>query len=105
MIRRLATSVCPLDSFGTAILVGLCRTRPGGTLFQFTTIVQPNPVGGGRHATVLTPDTEWEFEVVLTGDNTNTITARWALSFERGWSENESEMLERIHVRRLSGRA
>jgi len=59
--------------------------------------VQPNPVGTGLPPNVLVPG-EYEFELLLSGDNTDTVRTRWRLSFEPFWSDDEAPMLAAISL-------
>ncbi len=73
--------------------------EPGKTLFKFSTIVQPNPVGGRTLPPNIVEPGAYEFELVLAGDNTNTLPKRWHLKFEPDWSDDETTMLGRITIK------
>lgn len=66
-------------------------------VFRFSTIVQPNPVAGDVVPNLLPPG-DYEFELLLSGDNTNTLRQRWGLSFTPFWSDDESVMLGSVRI-------
>jgi hypothetical protein len=67
------------------------------TFFMFTTVVQPNAVATGSPPNVLEAG-DYEFELMMTGDNVKPVRTTWRLSFLEEWSEDESEMLKRIVI-------
>jgi hypothetical protein len=71
------------------------------TWVQFTTLVQPNPVGNIGYPNVKGAG-DYEFELKMVADNLRAVTKRWALSFDSSWSNDEATMLGRISVRALS---
>lgn len=62
------------------------------TVLLLDTAVQPNIVSEGEIPNVIEPG-KYEFELILSGVNTNFIRKRWVLEFDENWTENESEML------------
>jgi hypothetical protein len=62
------------------------------TVLRLDTAVQPNIVSEGEIPNVIEPG-KYEFELILSGINTNFIRKRWLLEFDENWTENESEML------------
>jgi len=82
----------------------LCVFTPnsaGDTWVQFTTLVQPNPVGNIGYPNVQKAG-DYEFELTMVGDNLRAVTKRWALSFDSSWSNDQATMLGRIRVWELS---
>lgn len=76
-------------------------TINNGTILKLDTMVQPNTVAGGNLPNVVLPG-QYEFEVMISGNNVKPLTKRWSLEFGRAWSEDESEMLGRIKIVELS---
>jgi hypothetical protein len=68
-----------------------------GTILKLDTMVQPNPVAGGDLPNVILPG-KYNFEVMISGNNVKPLTKRWSLEFKNAWSEDESEMLNRIKI-------
>ena len=66
------------------------------TVLRLDTAVQPNRVSGGAIPNVIEPG-KYEFELVLSGKNSNVIRKRWLLKFSEDWSDVENEML-RDHI-------
>jgi hypothetical protein len=64
------------------------------TVLRLDTIVQPNRVSGGEIPNVIEPG-KYEFELMLSGVNSNFIRKRWLLEFDENWSDDENEMLTR----------
>ena len=69
----------------------------GETTLKLDTMVQPNPVAGGGLPNVIKPG-DYEFEIMVSGDNIKPITKKWHLIFDGTWSEDEQEMLSE-HIR------
>lgn len=63
------------------------------TVLRLDTVVQPNRVSNGEVPNVIEPG-KYEFELMLSGRNSNVIKKRWMLEFDENWSDIESEMLE-----------
>jgi hypothetical protein len=81
----------------------LCVFSPntmGETWVQFTTLVQPNPVGNIGYPNVQKAG-GYELELTLVGDNVRPVTKRWSLAFDSSWSNDEATMLGRIRVREI----
>ncbi|MFA5925764.1 MAG: hypothetical protein WC831_02425 [Parcubacteria group bacterium] len=62
------------------------------TILRLDTAVQPNRVSDGEIPNVIEPG-KYEFELILSGVNSNFIRKRWILEFKKNWSDDESEML------------
>lgn len=62
------------------------------TRLLLDTAVQPNRVGDGEIPNMIEPG-KYEFELILSGRNSNIIRKRWVLEFDENWSEDEEEML------------
>ncbi|HRZ95277.1 MAG TPA: hypothetical protein P5262_01775 [Candidatus Moranbacteria bacterium] len=64
------------------------------TILLLDTAVQPNKVSKGEIPNVIEPG-KYEFELMLSGVNTNFIRKRWVLEFDGGWNDDESIMLNK----------
>lgn len=67
-------------------------TNNSYTILRLDTAVQPNRVSEGEIPNVIEYG-KYEFELILSGVNTNFIRKRWVMEFDENWSEDESEML------------
>jgi hypothetical protein len=62
------------------------------TILRLDTAVQPNKVSDGEIPNMIEAG-KYEFELMLSGVNSNFIRKRWILEFDEDWSDDESEML------------
>lgn len=62
------------------------------TFLRLDTAVQPNRVSDGEIPNIIEPG-KYEFELMLSGVNSNFMRKRWILEFDENWSDDESEML------------
>jgi hypothetical protein len=76
-----ATERVPKGLFRHCDVCAFASTQVGETWVQFTTLVQPNPVGNIGYPNVLQGG-DYEFELKMSGDNLRPVTKRWALSFD-----------------------
>lgn len=67
-------------------------TNNSHTVLRLDTAVQPNRVSEGEIPNVIEPG-KYEFELMLSGENSNFIRKRWLLEFDEDWSDDEQEML------------
>jgi hypothetical protein len=65
--------------------------------FVLNTIVQPNQVGKGGYPNLLFPGT-YEIELILSGDNVETISGRWRIAFGSEWTDDQATMLQRVQI-------
>jgi hypothetical protein len=70
------------------------------TVFVFSTIVQPNVVATGSFPNVLKAG-DYEFDLLMTGENVKPVRTTWRLSFPPAWSDDQDEMLNRIAISRV----
>ena len=63
------------------------------TLFQFTTIINPNKIGGKNILPNVFVPGEYKIEMVLTGDNVEPVKKNFYLKFDGKWSEEESVLM------------
>ena len=82
-----ATERVPKGLFRHCDVCAFASTQVGETWVQFTTLVQPNPVGNIGYPNVLQAG-DYEFELKMSGDNLQPVTKRWALSFDSSWSND-----------------
>ncbi len=96
-----ATERIPKGLFRHCDVCAFAATQTGETWVQFTTLIQPNPVGNIGYPNVQKAG-DYQFELTMSGDNLRPMTKRWALSFDSQWSNDEATMLGRIHVREVA---
>lgn len=65
----------------------------GFTVLKLDTMVSPNPVEGFESPNIIRAG-KYQFELIISGENTNIIKKRWNLEFDDVWDDNESAMLE-----------
>lgn len=61
-------------------------------LLKLDTIIQPNPVAGGEIPNIIAKG-NYEFELLISGDNVVPQRKKWTLDFDGIWSEDEKDML------------
>lgn len=77
---------------------GSFRNDGANTYLLIDTIVQPNPVSGGKIPNIINPG-EYEFEVITSAENVKPQTKRWVLKFDNFWSNEEKIMLDHIEIK------
>jgi len=73
------------------------KRNNGDVILLIDTIVQPNPVSGGKLPNLIEAG-DYEFEIVVSGKNIKPQKKVYNLSFENEWKENEEEMLSSISI-------
>lgn len=88
--------IIPPKSFRFCDL-GPFRPLNGKAYFKLDTIVQPNPVSGGKWPNILEPG-KYLLELLMSGDNVKPKIEKWIIEFTDYWSDNEEDMLRRISI-------
>lgn len=98
---RRTTVHIPKDLFRHCDFGYFAPLNNGKTMLKLDTMVQPNCVSGGIVPNILKPG-DYEFELLLSGDNVKPQKKRWKLSFDGTWSNHEPAMLSRhIHFEEM----
>ncbi len=99
---EIKTTVLP--NFYRHLDFGSFRRKSNNSVFLLLdTIVQPNPVAGGVVPNIIEPG-NYEFEVVVSGENISPQRKRWSLEFKNKWEDNEEKMLAGISIREIGER-
>jgi hypothetical protein len=76
------------------------KVEGSSLLLLLDTIVQPNPVANGVVPNIIEPG-EYEFEIVVSGENVPPQIKRWYLKVPDKWNDDESEMLRNLIFREI----
>jgi len=95
------TITIPPKSFRLCDLGSFRPLNNKNTFFRFNTIVQPNPVSGGKIPNVIESG-EYELETIVSGENVTPEIVHWQIKFEEDWSDNEDRMLKNISIKRVN---
>jgi len=91
--HEIRTSVLPI--FYRYCDFGSFRNLNGNVCLILNTIVQPNPVSGGKVPNVIEAG-RYVFQLEISGENIDPVSKQWELQFKNEWHEEEQKMLNSI---------
>lgn len=77
------------------------KCNNGNVILLIDTIVQPNPVSGGKVPNVIEAG-NYEFEIMVSGKNIKPQKKTYELSFKNKWEEKEEKILRNIIINPIS---
>lgn len=87
-----------LPSFHRYCDFGSFRQADKKVFLILDTIVQPNPVSGGKVPNIIEAG-KYEFQIDVSGSNIDPVSKRWKLEFNNKWHEDEDKMLKSIIIK------
>lgn len=87
-----------LPSFHRYCDFGSFRQADKNVFLILDTIVQPNPVSGGKVPNIIEAG-KYEFQIDVSGSNIDPVCKRWKLEFNNKWHEDEDKMLKSIIIK------